>query len=134
MTQKELQQLSTINNEIKRDIERLRELESMLSGHTSVISGLPYVSMLKDNVSFYLSVIDELKQQIMQRVLESVEQYAKLNAFVNSIQDPLIRQIVLYKFVDNLQWSQIAARIGGNNSEEGLRSALTRYLARTKNH
>lgn len=132
MTHDELSQLSALNREIDRDVERLHELQSALSGHTSSISGLPHMGILKDNVSLYLSIIDELKHQIIERVLDSIEQYAKLNAFVNSIDDPLIRQIILYRYIDKLQWRQIVARIGGNNSEEALRAALTRYLLRTE--
>ena len=70
-------------------------------------------AFLQDNVSLYISIIDELKRVIMDRVLESILEYAKLNAFINGIEDPLLRQILLYRYVDNLQWRQIAARVAG---------------------
>ncbi|MGO5029032.1 hypothetical protein [Candidatus Agathobaculum pullicola] len=77
-------------------------------------------------------MIDELKKIIMERVLESILEYAKLNAFVNNIGDPLLRQIILYRYVDGLQWRQIAARIGGRNTEDSVRNCVNRYLTSDK--
>lgn len=128
MTKDELERLSVLNIELRRDFERLCELQSIASGRTSSISGLPHIGMLRDNTGLYVSIIDELKQIIMQRVLESILEYAKLNAFVNDIPDPLLRQIILYRFVDGLKWRQIAARIGGNNTEDSVRNCVNRYL------
>lgn len=128
MTKDELEHLSDLNIELNRDLERLRELQSAVAGHTSSISGLPHIGILQDNIGLYLAMIDELKKVIMKRVLSSILEYAKLNAFVNDIDDPLLRQIILYRYVDRLQWRQIAARIGGNNTEDSVRLMVNRYL------
>lgn len=128
MTKDELERLSVLNIELKRDLERLCELRSIVSGRTSSLSGLPHIGMLRDNTGLYLSMIDELKKIIMDRVLKSILEYAKLNAFVNNIGDPLLRQIILYRYVDGLQWRQIAARIGGRNTEDSVRNCVNRYL------
>lgn len=132
MTKDELERLSVLNIELKRDLERLCELRSIVSGRTSSLSGLPHIGMLRDNTGLYLSMIDELKKIIMERVLESILEYAKLNAFVNNIGDPLLRQIILYRYVDGLQWRQIAARIGGRNTEDSVRNCVNRYLTSDK--
>lgn len=108
MTKEELERLSVLNIELNRDLERLYELRSIISGRTSSL--------------------EELNQIIMDRVLKSIVEYAKLNAFVNNIDDPLLRQIILYRYVDGLQWRQIAARIGGNNTEDSVRNCVNRYL------
>ena len=73
-------------------------------------------------------IIDELKRIIMDRVLESILEYAKLNEFVNSIDDPLIRQAVLHHYADGLTWRQTATRIGGGNTADGIRLKVDRYL------
>ncbi|MDQ9806978.1 hypothetical protein RFX75_09195, partial [Acinetobacter baumannii] len=59
---------------------------------------------------------------------DSILEYAKLNAFINDITDPLLRQILLYRYVDNLKWPQIAARIGGDNTAGSVRKIVDRYL------
>lgn len=128
MTKADLEHLWHLNRAIARDLERLHELQSALSGRTSSISGLPHTGILKDNTGLYVAIIDELKQAIMERVLDSILEYAKLNAFINDITDPLLRQILLYRYVDNLQWPQIAARIGGDNTAGSVRKIVDRYL------
>ena len=128
MSKEELEHLKILNRELEHDLRRLRELESAVSGHTSSISGLPHIGVLQDNVSLYISIIDELKQIIMERVLESILEYAKLNAFINEIDDPLLRQILLSRYVDGLQWDQIAALIGGDNTAGSVRKIAERYL------
>ena len=128
MTKADLEHLWHLNRAIARDLERLHELQSALSGRTSSISGLPHTGILKDNTGLYVAIIDELKQTIMERVLDSILEYAKLNAFINEITDPLLRQILLYRYVDNLKWPQIAARIGGDNTAGSVRKIVDRYL------
>lgn len=128
MSKEELEHLRSLNRELEHDLRRLHELESAVSGRTSSISGLPHIGVLQDNVSLYISIIDELKRVIMDRVLESILEYAKLNAFINGIEDPLLRQILLYRYVDNLQWRQIAARVGGDNTASSVRKIAERYL------
>ena len=128
MTKADLEHLWHLNRAIARDLERLHELQSALSGRTSSISCLPHTGILKDNTGLFVAIIDELKQAIMERVLDSILEYAKLNAFINDITDPLLRQILLYRYVDNLKWPQIAARIGGDNTAGSVRKIVDRYL------
>lgn len=137
MTKDDLENLSALNRELKHDLERLHELEAAVSGRTSSISGLPHIGVLQDHIGLYLGIIDELNHIIMERVLKSVLEYAKLNQFVNNIDDPLIRQAILHHYVDGLSWHQTAARIGGGNTADGIRLKVDRYLQmqnRQRNH
>jgi len=62
VTKADLEHLWHLNRAIARDLERLHELQSALSGRTSSISGLPHTGILKDNTGLYVAIIDELKQ------------------------------------------------------------------------
>lgn len=128
MTKEELEKLSQLNCALTRDMERLWELQSAVSGRTAAISGLPHMGLLQDRTGLYLAVIDEIKQLIMERVLDSIMEYAKLNEFVNEIDDPLVQQIILYRYADGLRWCQIAERIGGDNTADSVRRIVERYL------
>ena len=137
MTKEDLENLSALNRELERDMERLRELQAAASGRTSSISGLPHIGVLQDRIGLYLGIIDERKRIIMDRVLESILEYAKLNELVNSIDDPLIRQAVLRHYAEGLTWRQTATRIGGGNTADGIRLKVDRYLQmqnRQRNH
>lgn len=94
MTKKELEQLRGINLSLERDIERLEELQSALCGSTSSISGLPHISALQDRTGLYVSLIDELREQIVERVCESVALYVEISAFAQTVTDPVVREII----------------------------------------
>ena len=65
----------------------------------------------------------------MERVLDSVTLYIQINAFINSIDDPMIRQIIALRYLDGLSWRQVSQKIGSGISVSGVRMMLTRYLA-----
>ena len=58
MTKEDLENLSALNRELERDMERLRELQAAASGRTSSISGLPHIAVLQDRSGLYLGIID----------------------------------------------------------------------------
>lgn len=60
MTKSDLEQLTLLNSEISRDLERLQELYALLTGCTSSISGLPHIGLLRgsDRTDKFVSMID----------------------------------------------------------------------------
>lgn len=44
------------------------------------------------------------------------------------IDDSFLRQVFTYRFISGLPWRQVAACIGGGNTEDGCRKAVKRYL------
>lgn len=104
MTKRELEQLTLLNKEIGRDLERLYELHAVLTGCASSISGLPHIGVLRDRdrTGQFVSTIELLQDTIVERVLDSVTLYIQINAFINSIDDPMIRQIIALRYLDGL--------------------------------
>lgn len=52
----------------------------------------------------------------------------ELEAFISTISDSQIRQIVRYRVIDEFSWRQIAQKIGGGNTEDGTKKIFYRYL------
>lgn len=131
MTKSDLEQLTLLNSEISRDLERLQELYALLTGCTSSISGLPHIGLLRDSdrTDKFISMIDVLEQQIKERVLNSAALYVQIWAYINTIHDPLVRLIISLRYIDGLPWQQVANNIGGGISVSGVRMILDRYLA-----
>lgn len=131
MTKSDLEQLTLLNSEISRDLERLQELYALLTGCTSSISGLPYIGLLRgsDRTDKFVSMIDVLEQQIKERVLDSAALYIQIWSYINTIHDPLVRQIIALRYIDGLPWQQVANNIGGGISADHARILLNRYLA-----
>lgn len=87
------------------------------------IEGFPCVAYDKQqaHLSSYVSKLTEMELKLLE-LTNSVEEY------INSIEDSRIRRIIQFRFIDNMSWKEVAARIGGNNTEDGVRMAFNRFL------
>lgn len=57
----------------------------------------------------------------------------EVSAFVNSIEDSIIRRALSMRYMDGSappKWDKIAMKIGGGNTAEGIRKAISRFIAR----
>jgi len=140
MDKKILSQYCDIQEEIKdirarielleRDLEKINEegaVHDVVKGgmggiQNFHIEGFPTIEY--DKVRFSLQVrkmkLAELEYQLLE-VLNDVDD------FINSIDDSRMRQIIRYRFIDNLSWQQIANRIKGN-TEGSIKMAFKRFM------
>ena len=128
MTKKELSQLYYLNREIAQQKQRLAELEDVATGCTAQITGMPHGSVGGDKVSKYAAEIADLKSLIELNIQKCWYELNRLNRYIASVEDPLIRQIISLRCVNGLPWEQVAASVGGGNTAEGMRKKLNRYL------
>lgn len=130
MTLKELSQLYYLNREIEMDKKRLLELEARAVSCSSDLSGMPRSSGVGDRVGRYAAEIVDLKGIIEAKHQQCLYERSRLERYISSIDDSLLRQIFTYRFINGLPWRQVAACIGGGNTEDGCRKAVQRYLER----
>ena len=127
MTQKELSQLYWLNKEIARDKERLAELEAAATNTAVKISGLPHVSGISSKTAIAAEIAD-IRAVIEAKTTMSVVEYNRINRYIAGVDDSLIRQILSLRYISGLSWRQVAAAIGGGNTEDSVRMAHNRYL------
>lgn len=84
-------------------------------------AGISDKTALAAEIAYLDGIIDA---QIQQTFYE----YNRLVAYINGIDDSLIRQIMDLRFINRLNWQQIAFSIGGGNTADGVRKACERYL------
>ena len=130
MTLKELSQLYYLNREIERDKRRLQELEVKALPGAQVITGMPHAPGVTDKVGEYAAEIADLRGIIEAKHQQCLYERSRLERYISSIDDSLLRQIFTYRFINGLPWRQVAACIGGGNTEDGCRKAVQRYLER----
>ncbi len=128
MTKKELSQLYYLKKEIKEQQRRLKELEILATNCTANVTGLPNGNGVSDKIANYATEIADLKSLLDLNLKKCFYELNRLDRFIQSIDDPLLRQTVLYRFEKNMSWSQIARMLGGNNKPESIRKKLYRYL------
>ncbi len=128
MTKKELSQLYYLKKEIKEQQRRIAELEAAATKCTANISGMPSGKGISDKVGQYAAQIADLKAILDLNIKKCFYELNQIDRYIQSVEDPLIRQIMMYRFENHMSWRQIERAIGGNNNAESLRKRLFRYL------
>lgn len=128
MTLKELSQLYWLNREIEMDQQRLRELELKALPGAQVLTGMPHAPGVVDKVGTYAAEIADLRGIIEAKHQLCLYERSRLERYISSIDDSLLRQIFTYRFVNGLPWEQVAACIGGGNNAGNVRMLCYRYI------
>ena len=128
MTKKELSQLYYLKKEIKEQQKRLAELEAAAAGCTKKITGLPSGRGVSDKLGKYAAQIADLRALLDLNLKKCFYELNKLDRYIQSVDDSLVRQIMTYRFINCYSWGKIAWQIGGNNSVDGIKKKLYRYL------
>lgn len=130
MTLHDLSQLYYLNREIEYNKARLEELRANSDAPFSpVITGLPHnPSYSGSKIEHEVIEIINLERLIENKIKRCELEYVRLQQFINDIPDSLTRQIYQYRFVNGLDWAQVAEHIGGGNTEEAVKKRCYRYL------
>lgn len=128
MTARELNKLKDLPGLIARGMRRIEELEAKLQPGGTSMDGMPHGTSRKNMIEELVPVIADLRERI--RKYEA-EQKA-LEDFINSVEDYHIRSILLHRFVDGLEWNEVAASMGGNNTEDSVRKSCDRFLRKSE--
>ena len=60
--------------------------------------------------------------------MELLETLNQVEEFIASVKDSRMRRIITLRFIDNLSWNKVADRIGGGNTEDGIRMSFERFM------
>lgn len=133
MTKEELSQLYWLKHEIKADRERLMELENKATSLCAMLpTGMPGSHGKSDKTGNYAAHIADLKVLIERHIERCWDELCVLNRYIENIEDSMMRQIFTYRYVSGLTWYQVAMRLGGGNTDDGVRKAHDRYLKKNK--
>lgn len=133
MTKEELSKLYWLNREIELEKRRLAELETAATNTTAKISGLPHATGESRKTESVAILIAEQRDLVELKIKQSVIEYNRLNRYIASVEDPMIRNILTLRFVNGLPWIQVAMGVGGGNTANNVRMACERYLEKSKN-
>ena len=129
MTKKELSQLYWLNREIEEQQRRLEELENLATSCTSHITGMPRSQGVTDRLGKYVAEIVDLKALIDLNIRKCFYELNRLNRYIAGVEDSQMRMILSLRYVNGLNWTQIALSIGGN-TPDSIRKSHDRFLAK----
>lgn len=124
LTKKELAQYRSICDEIL-------ELETNIKKNTehSTVRGsdtdFPYLSHPMQ-VSGLQSTKENENRLIRVHKLKLKKQ--DIERFIDNIEDSLTRRIFRMRFVEGFNWVKVAMQVGGDNTADGARKIVDRYL------
>ena len=121
MTLQELSQYYKLRERLNRDEEILDSLRAAACPGAQNLSGMPHAPGVRDKVGDLAVEIADMTERIRYLKEEIDRAEAAVTEFVESIENDQTRMI--------LTWGEVAAVIGGRNTEDGVKSACYRYLS-----
>lgn len=126
MTNHRLTQLRYLKKEIKMHQERLTELKALSEIKSSVITGMPMSKSISDRIGYSVIKIIGIQDALSKLCEELID-------YIESVDDPIVRLTLTYRYVNNYSWQKTAFKIGGGNTVQCLRMRLYRYFKKEKN-
>jgi len=134
MTRQKLKQFRHLKSEIKLLQEQILTLESEIV--TDKVRGsLPHHPWVETSFKItgfdrieYAQKMDKLKRKLQRRVDDLIDLVVEIIEYIETIDDSLLRQIIILRHVNGLTWDQVAASIGGGNTADSVRKIHDRYL------
>lgn len=128
MNLKEMSQLYYLDKLILRDEQRLEDMRNRLTSISPKLSGIPGRPGASDNIGEGVTEMVDLMRKIEEDRKAFDAEKAKLEQYLRCIEDTQIRLIFILRFVDLKSWAEVAAAIGGNNTEDSVKKVCYRYL------
>jgi hypothetical protein len=128
MTFKELSGVYYISKEIEAielEIEKLRTTAEKI---TSVISDMPRGGGNVDKLTDIIAQIADYQAELADALIRKANEQIRISKYIDSIDDITIRSIFRLRFLSLYQWEEVAARIGGNNTEGSCKMMCHRYI------
>lgn len=132
MTLYELSHHLRLQERLARDEQILISIQSAVGPGSQVLTGMPHTPGIKDKVGDLAAEIADLKAEIALLAAEAEAERRAIFPYIEAIPETHIRTIMRLRFVRCLSWREVAAVIGGRNTDEGVKTACYRYLREEK--
>ena len=118
---------------LKRQLEKI-EPEFVRDSVNGSDSKFPYISHKMHiggyDLEGYKRKVERLNRRIVNKMNELVEEKDRLIKFIYEIENPEVRQIFIYKYIDGLVWKDIANEM--NYSITTIRNKHRGYINKLK--
>lgn len=129
MDRKELHYHWDLRQKLEENMELLASLEAKVVPQAQRLDGMPHASSIRDPVADLATEISDLKKCIDDLNAEISRSEAVVTAYIQTIEDDRTRMIFRLRFIRGFSWKEVAALIGGKNTESAVKLTCHRYLA-----
>lgn len=128
MTLQELNQHLELLDRLAKAEEMVTALRDTAYIQSPTLSDMPRTSGIKDKVGNLAAEIADMDARIAYFKSEISNNESQIVNFIENIDNDQTRLIFRLRFLRGLAWKEVAAIIGGRNSEESVRMMCYRYL------
>ena len=138
-TREKIERLESSIEKLEKAIERIENendivIDKVYGGYGGTqsfkIEGIP-IKEYKSKKTLLLTKRLRLNQRmhaLEDLELDLIEKTTEIEKFISEVDDSRMRRIINYRFIDNLTWNEVADRIGGGNTEDGVRISFYRFM------
>lgn len=111
--------------------QKQREIQRIIDRLTSMspnLSGMPHGGGVHDKLGEGVPDLVDKKRELEEIRRGYEQEEAKLNGWIDGIEDLQIQLIFSLRFKERMSWNEVADTVGGNNSEDSVRMTVNRYL------
>jgi len=121
--------LHYIKKEIQRQNQRLQELESKSTQCVQILSAQPKAKgSTSDRTGEYGSARADLRELIEIKNNELEKKRLEIERYIQTVDDSYMRELLRLRYIDCKSWQGVAMAMGGMNTKDGVRMAVSRFL------
>lgn len=129
MTKAQLNNIYYLQVELEAMKERLKELNADIALAPKVYDGMPHsqTNTVKSPTEDKAIKLAELSKKIEERIKEIEAAKLEMEIMIADMTDPILKMAIFYHCINLCSWNDTAAKIGGNQTSEGLRKMYSRF-------
>lgn len=125
MTRKELSEIYYINREIEM---WKRELDDITSLQSPRLDGLPRGGETSDATAAKAVRAAQISETIDGLLARLQLKRKEIYDYIATIDDSLMRQIIMYRCLSLCTWDEVARYVGGGNTADSVRKLFVRFV------
>ena len=91
---------------------------------------MPHAHGISDPVGNLATEIADMRETVARRKAAIAKSEETIATYISTIGDSQTRMIFRLRFIRGMSWKEVAATIGGRNTEAGVKAVCYRYMAR----
>ena len=129
MTLEELNEYFHLLGQLNKARELLSSLEAAAAPRSPRLDGMPHMPGTSDRVGELAAEVADMRARVADLENETRWEGIEVSRFIDSIPDDQARLIFRLRFLRGLSWKEVAAIVGGGNTEPGVKMICYRYLS-----
>ena len=130
MTKQDLDRHLELRQQLAADLELLASLEAAATPRAQRLDGMPHAHGASDPTGNLAAEIADMRETVARRQTAVARSEEAVAAYIGTIEDSQTRMIFQLRYIHGMAWKEVAAAVGGRNTENSVKSVCYRYIAR----